>query len=411
MVRLGEVPLLGAELNKISGAAFLLSENPSVSRVEILESSWEIEIRTGSPYITVRTETPIAPPELVRAALENAHQGLDILAVSGIADLGIRSGSDERVMWWRDQDGQHLRIVTTSVLNVSTSVSLEHRDQNGNVIPPSPTPPISWNESYRFFRLAQLTDDLFDAYRNVWLAFENAVSSVCPTIQGEREGDWLRRALTQISQRVDLSRRVINPTSNPVNDFIQEQYLDTRVRLFHAKHGRSRLRPQELDDLFHVQASLERLYPAYLDIAREFLGLHRGGGVMTYAGFESFTKGIRRGGRVLVSADTTPVDRSETLDSAPWHGALSFPQRHSPDLSRPGLVTLLGVTPAEAVKKFGPFRRIGISVANAKGEGEVLFAASVIEAPLALEGPIDVFEVQNGIELLNVGQPKLKFTF
>jgi hypothetical protein len=33
---------------------------------------------------------------------------------------------------------------------------------------------------FRFFRLAQVTDDLYDAYRNMYLAFEVLLSSRVP---------------------------------------------------------------------------------------------------------------------------------------------------------------------------------------------------------------------------------------
>ncbi len=53
-------------------------------------------------------------------------------------------------------------------------------DADGNLVPPVPTPPLAWHESLRYFRLSQTTDDLFDAYRNAYLALESILSSIAP---------------------------------------------------------------------------------------------------------------------------------------------------------------------------------------------------------------------------------------
>jgi hypothetical protein len=55
-----------------------------------------------------------------------------------------------------------------------------HKDAAGNIIPPPPRPPATWHESMRYFRLAQVTDDLFDAYRNLYLALVSLLTKLAP---------------------------------------------------------------------------------------------------------------------------------------------------------------------------------------------------------------------------------------
>jgi hypothetical protein len=53
------------------------------------------------------------------------------------------------------------------------------RDKKGNVVSPVLSPPRH-HIAFRFFRLAQTSDDLFDAYRNMYLAFEALLSTKHP---------------------------------------------------------------------------------------------------------------------------------------------------------------------------------------------------------------------------------------
>ena len=71
------------------------------------------------------------------------------------------------------------------------------------VVPPAP----EWHESARYFRLSQLTDDLLDSFRNIYLALESILDHLAPqrtTSPLEREGSWFRRALTEADKIVNF---------------------------------------------------------------------------------------------------------------------------------------------------------------------------------------------------------------
>jgi hypothetical protein len=113
---------------------------------------------------------------------------------------------------------------------------------HGKVIHSAPEPPLSWHESLRYFRLAQVTDDLYESFRNGYLAFESIASIRFPPLppkpgskRGEPEGLWLRRALHSIDSQCPLRHAFAPSTPDPVSEFIDEAYANVRCKLFHAK--------------------------------------------------------------------------------------------------------------------------------------------------------------------------------
>jgi hypothetical protein len=98
----------------------------------------------------------------------------------GRGDGVIAEAEDEHVLWWTEQIGLVLRLVSTATLQFGVgSITLEIKDSQGNIVPPTPVMP-EHHIGFRFFRLAQVTDDLYDAYRNMYLAFEVMLSSRVP---------------------------------------------------------------------------------------------------------------------------------------------------------------------------------------------------------------------------------------
>ena len=71
---------------------------------------------------------------------------------------------------------------------------------------PRSIPNTTWGS--RFYRLAQASDDLYDAYRNMYLAFESMLSARYPKTQA-REIDWLQASLA--SAAGDLSLAGLRP--------------------------------------------------------------------------------------------------------------------------------------------------------------------------------------------------------
>lgn len=113
------------------------------------------------------------------------------MSVLGIHDAVIRDAEDEHFIWWTEVKGLILRFVSTAVMNFTVPpVRAILVDRSGHEVPDvSYGPPDPhYHYAFRFFRLAQVTEDLFDAYRNMYIAFELIISHKYPiTMEKKRE--------------------------------------------------------------------------------------------------------------------------------------------------------------------------------------------------------------------------------
>jgi hypothetical protein len=149
---------------------------------------------------------------------------------------------------------------------------MEVRDASGNIIPPNVTVP-QHHLGFRFFRLAQVTDDLFDAYRNTYLAFELLLSSRFPK-RREREIDWLKSSLTSSDSDLGLSNL------GTLDHIVDAVYTNARLPLFHAKDGHAYFASPDVADRETVGKSLELLTRIVIRMAEAWYDTRRiGGGV------------------------------------------------------------------------------------------------------------------------------------
>jgi hypothetical protein len=100
--------------------------------------------------------------------------------MTGRADLATKDAQEEYIAWWDESGKKTVAYATTVTFSFSVgSVELTAHDANGNIIPPNIIVP-QHHLGFRFYRLAQVSDDLFDAFRNMYLAFEALLSSHYP---------------------------------------------------------------------------------------------------------------------------------------------------------------------------------------------------------------------------------------
>ncbi len=402
MATLGEIPIADGSSVFDSGAAFLCAQKCPVNEIVYLNSGAEVEVRSANAYVVARVRGSVGPNDAFNRAHEAAQEGLDQLSIGGKADLSIKNASDEYIVWWQEDSKQVLRVVGTSTLIIEVGGSSKLFDRDGSPIELPAPPKLIYNESLRYFRLSQITEDLFDAFRNMYLAFELLLEHHCPRHSPrEREGVWLKRALSEANRVVPLSRvyKTIGP--DVVSDIYDDLYAGIRCRLFHAKHG-SRLLPQSAGDRRSVSEGLERLTDIFLLLAQELLNARRPGGLMTYEGFAWLTEPVMSGSTVLVSGNDMPLDASATLKSPPFVGAVPMLTRAAPELSRPGLRTILGSIPATDLKGLPKIARFGWA-----HDGHLMMSGAV-EAPLTHDG-VDRIEAQMGVQLRNAKRPKELF--
>jgi hypothetical protein len=122
-------------------------------------------------------------------AVVAANDGLDYMSATGKTHSAIDGPTDDSIVWWPDGvSGRALMRITsviTSGFNMTATAVVT--DPAGNVVqPPAPPAPIV-HDVLRFMRMCKTSDDLYDAYRNLFLAFECLLSSIRAPQQGEGE--------------------------------------------------------------------------------------------------------------------------------------------------------------------------------------------------------------------------------
>lgn len=393
------------------GGSFLLDRPAPTTCKEVLAHGWTAELTEGSPQVVVRGPEDVDNYEETFAeTLAASQEALDFVAMRGGRGLAVVSADSEHVAWWTDAEGRVvLRLVAVSDLGVSVSATGTVTDAAGNVRPSPPPPVLVWHPSLRYFRLAQVTGDLFDAYRNMYLAFESLLSTIVPQKlsatgnPAEGEGDWLRRALTTIDSSLPLAPYAPAGSTPPVDLVFNDIYSGTRTLLFHAKSGRPTLLPHGLDSRHDIIESLERLARFFTDLFAHHTGHRRPSGGMTYAGFEIVTS---FDATAVVSDDPAPESKADVAINPTGGRAEQLATRRAPELSSPGLAFWLGdCQEAQSVDLGdGSIRRTGL----VSDDGRLLQVNRLSE-PVSLAG-VDGLQVQQGARLVNVQQPRFRFS-
>jgi len=225
----------------------------------------------------------------------------------------------------------------------------------------------------------------------------------CPQQSKERERGWFCRALREVNQTVPLSRAYKAGGADVVTDIHNDIY-DIRCRLFHAKGNKRspRLVPQILSDRRLVAEGLDKLSRIFLLLASEFLNVRRTGGCVSYQGFALMSERLMSDSTVLICADDMALDTSATLKSPPFLDAIPMLTRGAPELSRPGLTSVLGSVAATALQGLQKISQFGLA-----HDGHLIMSGAV-ETDLIHDG-IDRIEAQMSVQLRNAKQPKKLF--
>jgi hypothetical protein len=243
-----------------------------------------VEIRPRDGVAVVFDERPATPGDF--RPHDAAQRALDILAYADGQTTGLIRAHDECVAWWINDDGVTVRPVVTRDVGIRVGGSLGVTGPDGKPRPIPPRPVPTWTEALRYLRFSQLAEDVFDAYRNAFLALEAILSA---RVTGGPTGDWawLKYALqTLITQTgLDLSRYLSSPAADPVAAFRAEQYAASRCATFHAKAHRGALLPGSVDDRELVLTALNHVTRLVIDLAEPVVGTRRPSGGVTPYGF------------------------------------------------------------------------------------------------------------------------------
>jgi hypothetical protein len=400
LARLGTIELLTPESGSDGGAAFALTSAARTDALLRFEGA-EIELRQGQRDAVVRFR---GAADTYQRGHALAQQGLDLLSMLGRVDAVIADAEDEHVLWWLEQAGIVVRLVSTTTLKLGVgTVTVEVRDAQGNIVPPTPVVPHH-HIGFRFYRLAQVTDDLYDAYRNMYLAFEVLLSSRFPKNRDEREGDWLKRGLEGVGGDVLITDLVSEGTLNVVQAVLDLIYYDARLPLFHAKEGRAFYAPQDSPaNREMVSRALRALTLIVLRMAETWFQTRRmGGGLFLGWVYEQAAETLR-GTTMMASGDSSPFDPSEVdLSHARFQDALRMPTRLAPEFQRGAAPAVFGSAEAAELTRLPVLRRIDLVAANSP------YMAQLLDSECVLDG-VARLEVLTHIRAMNLNQPKSLF--
>lgn len=256
MASIDGVDLSVQDVRFAAGAAFYLSALALEDAAITVADGALVSLSAGHAIAVIGL--PSVPIGDVRKLLVKAHEAaqcaLDVVTVTPSAQgLTIPNGHQEHLLWWRRRKRTTLRYTTRVASTSSMSANGVVLRADGTVVPQPVPPPPTWHPTLRYFRLAQTTDDLYNAYRNMYLAFEAIMSDkIAPRQVGEKEGVWLARALGILDQTLPLARYVKPGAANPSKTFIKDQYKAHGCALFHAKSGENPLLPGSLAERTQV---------------------------------------------------------------------------------------------------------------------------------------------------------------
>lgn len=411
----------------------LASKPPDDSRNVELDSGAQAVFPARLPVVVLRDVPGRSAEEVEELGARLAVQALDLLHSRSGDALSLNQDDSPRVIVWNSASGRTARIVAEARSRFRISLQLEVRDAAGNIVPATATPPLAWHPSMRYYRIAEASSDLFDSFRNTYLALESMLSDIVPpavraasfnrrfaqTIRGlfrvhhaavgvpEGERVWLKRALRVVAQSVDLTPYAPpGSMKSPPNAILDDLYVNFRTATFHAKRDRPVLTPQDRsarDRLVEARIRYANLYRA---LAFDHLGSRYAASNLSAEGYRVALGAIAVNPEVYVSDDPTHVEdeRVGEYEVAPAGGShYTFEAAPRVDGSQPATVVITGSSPARKVREvLHKVQRLGLF-----RDGTHALVES-LRAPLDITG-LDHLEIEFVVGGRGHGTPRRDF--
>jgi len=381
-----------------AGGAFRLSPAGSEDLTEIV-GDWTIEVRAGSQIVVARGEGGATYEDARDNALAAANKGLDLLCLRGATPMAIRHAETEHLVWWSEGSQSVIRLL--SVSTVTLHVGKVTVKGGTPVVPPPP----EWHESARYFRLSQLTDDLFDSFRNAYLALESIFDHLAPQRTApsfEREGDWFRRALAEAGTIVNLAGHAPKGVPDPVKALYDELYLSTRNLVFHAKSTRAYHLPHSSPERRAIEETTRRAAYLYMALAERVIHLRPPGSGWFAGTWRMAVDDLAPRLGIAVTNDPAPFSADDTGINPRGGAVVELGVSRAPNYDRPFEHAFLGVSQGAEIARLREVTRVCSTV-----DGEP-HSAGVPEGAF-LVSDVDRFEALVVLRARNAYQPKRDF--
>jgi hypothetical protein len=338
----------GRELDLSAPGAVLFLTTPARREwVEQLPDGVTVVTADDSTAVIVRgLDSNLGIDGTTDAARRVTNEALDLMAVRSLGTYTLTDLTSPTVVW--ALRGGLVRMRTSSDVHATFSSTVGG--------PPSPAP-TRWHASMRYFRLSQTTSDLFDAFRNLYLAIESILSRIEPMRRhpdgrpAEPERTWLKRALATAEQTLIahnpglLMGRYLQPASAAsgpaaVQAVMAELYTSVRTTVFHAKDGRTVALPQHAPDRAAVADALGRYGRFYLELAEPELDARFLQSGLAYGGFDRIVDGSLP--QWTIGASGTTWATLDDFDVAAAASLLPMTTRRAPEFDAPFAAAVRG---------------------------------------------------------------------
>lgn len=390
-----------------TGAVFLLRK-PPVRTDSVSLNGWVTSVVRGAKMVVTHgPSTAIDYEGTFAEALTAANRGLDYLSVQARADCAIRDAYDQSLIWWPDSNlgAVVMRCTVVQTLGLILDFVGTVRYPDGTV-PPSPPPPTAMaHDVFRFVRMSRTSENLYDAYRNLFLAFECLLSDIRPPQQlpnGRWEGErqWLTAALAVADQLVPLTNLVPSGTTDPVDWIYRNIYSAERSALMHAK--RQYLLPQDDTGKQRLTDSLGKLWTYISALIERHLGVNRRNMSWSRAAVEVMAKAVlNRFAMVVTDDDSRPLN-PDSGDNPIAQGAAVVELQSSTPVVNPNdptLWTTLAHCDAADLAELSAIRRFGQKDLNS--DDDPLQVISDLVGPLSIGSDVARFEMMHGFRHIN----------
>jgi hypothetical protein len=214
------------------------------------------------------TEGSQSPEQFVEQTLPSAQEFLDALAAD--KQLSYRIVNPVDFTYWAKSDDSldfQMNITFPMFAGMQADAELVHPDGALSRGTSKSSPRAN---AFRYYRFASSSEDLFEAYRYLYLSLESALHDLHPKIVS-KEKEWLKSALQTAVDKYSLDFSAFSATgSDPIDDFYDTHYKAIRCATFHAKADA--FLPGDSDDVKRVAEQTRMLQPIVKDLLKEDFG-------------------------------------------------------------------------------------------------------------------------------------------
>jgi len=228
MATLGAMALDSGDGSFPTAIAFWLRTKSSFDIQDTSTDDWEVLLATRHDIAVARCKKAMSRCDALAHGRSAIETTLDNVCFRLNEPLELKPDPRDSVSLTREHDERVLTYWTTVPFPVRVGpIEVRVIDKDGKEKPAERTRP-KWMPLLRYYRLSQAREDIFDAYRYMFLVFEAALQTLWPIQAGrEREVDWLERAVGELAKRIDLTSYAPAGATDLVKAFVSSQYSHT----------------------------------------------------------------------------------------------------------------------------------------------------------------------------------------